>query len=213
MASKSIKKPTNIYELLDSIHLRSGMYLRKSDSLSALEDLINGYLSCIISNRIIEKHEALPFQYFSNFINQKYNSSGISWCDVITMKNEDTKAFEHFFELLEEFKQIRPISVKKAILTEFNVNTYLVRLKEGNRETIILPDAIYIIEFSHDFGFDDYWVKDDKMTNSGFRYSYETSKTERGIKKKLENQFGKIKNWETLQSDLIQTMEYLMKIK
>jgi len=206
MNLESIKKPYNLYSFLEIIRHRPGMYIGNC-TLSTLEIYINGYTTSLHNNQISEKHEFLPFSYFRMFLDWKYNQSFIfSLSRIIHLKNDvnDKEALLVFFELLDEFKQIRPLWAKKAVLTEMNINTYLAGLKEESRATIVVPDTIYIVEFSHSFGYSDYWVKDDKALNLALNYTYEISKTESKMLNKLESKFGMIDNWTKIDGNIFQ---------
>lgn len=213
MASYLIEKPYNLYKILWLIEKRPGMYIG-TNNLSALHQFINAYTFCANMHDIQEEKIFPPFYYFHEFIRKKYNwfESTSGWCNMILKENNDNEeeALADFFTTIKVFQSLESISIKKVKLTQENIiNNENKGSRYGTGELVYKnPQEIYLVEYSQNFGFA-YFVID----NGGNNDFLSTYKTKNEVIEILEQQFGKIEKWETLQGDLMKTMDYLMKIR
>jgi hypothetical protein len=214
MASYLIEKPYNLYKILWLIEKRPGMYIGTNE-LSDLKQFINAYTFCADMHDIEEEKIFPPFDYFHEFIQKKYNwfESTSGWCNMILKENNDNEeeALKDFFTTIKVFQTLKPISIQKVKLTEENIiHNENKGSRYGTGELVYKnPQEIYLVEYSQNFGFA-YFVIDNDGKSKNWLDIYETQNEVIEI---LEQQFGKIEKWETLQDDLMKTMEYLMKIR
>lgn len=93
-----------LYELLEAIKKRPGMYLGTS-SITRLDMLLRG---CNLARReagIAPTEQEKEFEGFQSWIQEKYDiKSGQSWAKIILFYSVDEyEALEKFFELYEEY--------------------------------------------------------------------------------------------------------------
>ena len=124
--------------------------------------------------------------------------------------NNEEEALKDFFTTIKVFQSLEAVSIKKVKLTEENIiHNESHGSRYGTGELVYKnPTDIYLVEYSQNFGFAYFVI--DNGENHDWLDVYETKEY---VLEKLERQFGKLKNWETLQGDLMKTMNYLMKIR
>lgn len=90
-----------IINILYKIKDRPGIYIEKK-SINNLKIFLNGYYIGLYENN--DDFNSI-FDLFQNFIEKKYNDNrSLSWADIILREiKNDSKAFDVFFVLLEEF--------------------------------------------------------------------------------------------------------------
>lgn len=156
----------NIYEVIDMIRSRPGMYLGEF-SVSKLKAFLSGYCSAVWLNKCVEfenqnKLIPLPFKFFNNFTARKFNvPKDIGWCGIILQQvgNNEKKGLELFFELLDEYKSITVTHCFCAALTKENIDCLCEKEANGFIQTsswqcIDVPDdkanvtAVYLFELS-----------------------------------------------------------------
>lgn len=146
-------------DILDAIKKRPLMCIRKKH-ITYLETLINGYF---MGKKDYRTHLfPLDFRFMHEFAKVKYHesSSTAGWCNII-LKNcdgDEEKAFDRFFELYDEFKQLRMTECAKYVLTESNID-YNNSMKHGysvsahSKEPIFSkPIAVYLIHLTNNTG-------------------------------------------------------------
>lgn len=92
----------DIKRLLKIIKERPGLYLGRK-TLAPLADLLGGYMLCLFEHYDVPSLEYLPG--FQNFVAERYDiRSAHHWSQIIKFHSvTDEKAFDTFYELLEEF--------------------------------------------------------------------------------------------------------------
>jgi len=209
------EEPINLYKTLKSIEKYPSIFIREQ-KLKDLDMFIRGYNYCANMQRVENEKIFPPFDYFPIWLKAIYTQSkSINWYEIIldANGNEEKSALKDFFQKIKAFKKIKPIHIQKAILSKNNIE-YQISDNNPNREIELdlsfyeNPTEVYIIEYSQNFGFA-YFVID----NGGNNDFLSTYKTKNEVIEILEQQFGKIEKWETLQGDLMKTMDYLMKIR
>lgn len=95
----------NIYDLFENIKKRPGAFLFER-SITDLRTLMTGYYLAKMELNITPTEQDLEFDRFQQWIQNKYNvTASKSWATIILENsNNETEAFNGFFELLEEFK-------------------------------------------------------------------------------------------------------------
>ncbi len=98
----------NIYELINLIRPRLGMYIGEN-TITAMRSFLFGYGFALEVHKIKRESEEPDFALFHDFVANKYNeeSSTAGWCNLILKHNENDqkKSLEVFFNLVEEFRQ------------------------------------------------------------------------------------------------------------
>jgi hypothetical protein len=95
---------TNIYQLIDRIKKRPGMYLGKP-SIIRLKAFLDGYMGARqdLGFPLTEQEE--KFNHFQEWIQTRFKiTSSHSWADIILFYSADEKeALNQFFELFDQF--------------------------------------------------------------------------------------------------------------
>ena len=108
-----IESARHIYDVLDVVEQRPGMYL-PIPSLSALAGFIEGFDMAYVIHRSLPQ-ETPPFYEFSEWLRQKHSPTITgqvphSWFKVISALsgNDDQRALGLFFALLHEYRGDHP---------------------------------------------------------------------------------------------------------
>jgi len=102
----------DVLELFEQIRRKPGIYLDGDKSLKRLRSFLVGY-ECGAATTARELTDHLHFHEFHDWIAKRlgYTSSSSGWCNMILEKSgSDEKAYEMFFELLDEFKTLKTIA-------------------------------------------------------------------------------------------------------
>ncbi|TAE53279.1 MAG: hypothetical protein EAZ87_23920 [Nostocales cyanobacterium] len=93
-----------LYNLLDRIKQRPGMYLGKC-SITRLNMLLVGYSQARMELGLPRTAQEQEFDQFQEWIQNKYNiSDSQGWDSIILLNSTDEKAaFYQFFQLFDEF--------------------------------------------------------------------------------------------------------------
>ena len=179
-----------IYQMLDQIRMRPAMWLG-SLNISTLRTYIEGYHHALIDlelNKNKTKTALFPLDFwfmheFSKIKTNSYESTS-GWANLILKKcdGDQKAALEQFYKYLDEFRSLKAVSIKKAILTEENIlaNDNMIyscrigspidisQMDITDNEDLYFrsgsyigrkfpiydsPKAVYIIELSNDIGF------------------------------------------------------------
>ncbi len=101
----------DLYDLIRNIQKRPAMYLGRS-TISNLRTFIAGYSFARRQMQIPQTTQEQEFSNFQTWIQQKYNVAyNQTWDQIILFFSKDeNSAFEEFFKLFDEFKQIDSLS-------------------------------------------------------------------------------------------------------
>ncbi len=97
----------NIFELLEKIHQKPGLYIGSS-SVTALRHFLVGYKFARQEMKILPTEIELDFyQEFQPWLQRYFNiQTTNSWDKILLFKYvDDVNAFDHFFQLLDVFRQ------------------------------------------------------------------------------------------------------------
>lgn len=210
-----IKKATmnNIYDLIDLIEERPEVYLGDA-KISSFNTFINGYQFSTIAHNINQEQVFPPFWYFNEWAMHKYDwrESTAGWKNIILEENQNDEelALVKCFELLKEFRTLKPISIQRSKLDKTNIEFHhsedcKIKILLNYAEQLKGPvyedaDEIFIIEFSYDFGFSIFVRLNGKSIGIDWRKRFKT--LEETIAQ-AEILFGKSLKWENLTGDLI----------
>lgn len=98
---------SQMFELLDKIHQKPGLYLGTA-SITALRHFLVGYKFARQEMGLLPTDAELDFyQEFQPWLQRRFHLQMVnSWDRILLFKFVDEKiAFIHFFSLLEEFRQ------------------------------------------------------------------------------------------------------------
>ena len=115
----------DIFDMIDLIRRRPGMFIG-SNSITALFHYLNGYQAAERENGTCRKGELfpLPFRYMHEYTGYRLqNRSTAGWCRQIldSCDGAEDAALQRFFELYDDFKQVRMKRYWKAVLSEDNI--------------------------------------------------------------------------------------------
>jgi hypothetical protein len=105
----------NIFDILDSARDRPEMFLGRS--LGPLEVFCHGYYAALSAYHIREPVPMVDAFHFGGWLNRRFQWSPVcGWAQAIrTHCKTDEEAFDKFFELIDEYRGLRP--VKCAAIT------------------------------------------------------------------------------------------------
>ncbi|MDJ1501192.1 hypothetical protein [Xanthocytophaga agilis] len=185
----------DIYQLLDKIKPRPGMYLGKG-SISALAQFIGGY-DYAFHSLGIDNPEMPPFHMFHEWAAHRFNwyEATAGWSHIILQECEgnEARALDVFYQVLEDFKRLIPIAITKVSIQPENRAFYEARQAEtrqlfklnSDEYTSVIADTLYLIEFSDLFGYYIYEVTNDKVIGIDRRF-----KTKEEVVKRVKAGFG-----------------------
>lgn len=132
----------SMVDFLQNVRKHHSSILGEKTRLTDLNNLILGY-SCNTT-----KEGNPPFLYFNVWVKQKFNKWGANmhWTKAILQecKNDEEKAFWHFFELLDQFTQLKPLNIYSCNLSEDNFAHYYSKDTRKNSR-LIGPEGTPII--------------------------------------------------------------------
>lgn len=107
MSKYPIDKVKNLYEFLDIMRIRPGMYIGKK-SITVLHDYIGGYeWACYVHK--IEENLIPTFESFNGFVEAyfHYGKTSLNWKGIILEQNNGNEelAFEEFYRLFDLFRK------------------------------------------------------------------------------------------------------------
>lgn len=196
----------SVYNIINTIRKRSGMYLG-SNSITALWHFLDGYQAALRDNGICSNRELFPldFRYMSEFTNVRLGYSGnMGWHEHILgfFNGDEEKALAGFFELFDEFIQIRMKKYWRAILTKDNIEWHNsmehVYRMEGDRKkpVFINPVVVYVVELTIPAYIAAVETRDWIQLERRFFTSLEQAKGNGRFPEGAERYFGKIESWE-----------------
>ncbi|MBO4996868.1 MAG: hypothetical protein J6D02_02590 [Lachnospira sp.] len=199
----------SISTIIHTIKKRPGMYLG-SNSITALNHFLNGYQAAERDLAISANPQLfpLPFRYMSEFTKIRLQAhSNLGWGHHILnfCNGDEQQALNMFFELYDEFEQIRMKRCLKAVLTKNNIeynnsieHGYSV-IKNEKFPVFSNPIAIYIMELTVSAFILVVEASDEIRIDPQFFTSLEDAK---GNPLGAQHYLGEIKNWkEVLETD------------
>lgn len=207
----------SISSLLEKIRERPGLYLL-GKGITSLCDLVTGYqLGIMEYDTLEEKREIIPldfFRYMSEFavfrLNPRIRNMGWWHAVLEHCEGDEEKALNKFFELYDEFKQIKMQRYWKAVLSEENIKWcndmehMYKNLSDGKREPVFTdPIAVYVIELTVPTYLLAVETEDNVILEPWFFSSPEEAKRGTQHMSSAETYFGKIDSWEEVQAQNI----------
>ena len=193
------------------IRKRPGMYLG-SNSITPLIHFLNGYQAAerglgICSQELFP----LPFRYMHEFTSIRLNChDNLDWCKHILgfCDGDEEKALNKFFELYDEFCQIRMKRYWKAVLSEDNIQwnnsmkgTCRRWWPDGREPIFSDPIAAYVIELTFPAYILAVETADNIRLEQQFFTSAEIAKGRGPIPFGAETYFGQIDQWEEFSAE------------
>lgn len=135
----------NLYEMLECIRKRPGMWLRSPD-IRYLSAFLDGYQTALADQKC-ESPQLFPLESlrpFHTYTARKYGESApMGWCSILLKAagGDKEKAFGLFFEVLEQYKGLRAEQYAYALLTPEHL-----RYHETHPGRRLLPDGKYLPE-------------------------------------------------------------------
>jgi len=89
-----------------------------------MRSFLDGFRYALSLNHIKEE-DIIPFWYFHEFVSRHYSwgESTAGWCDIILEenKNDEEKSLDVFFELFEQFADIKILSTRDIKLNDRHI--------------------------------------------------------------------------------------------
>ncbi|SKB11614.1 conserved hypothetical protein [Planktothrix sp. PCC 11201] len=98
---------TNLYDLLEKIQQKQGMYIG-SPNINNLLMFLCGYQYACEAMELPESEQEMEFAEFQPWLQTKFGvNTSASWAKIILLYSSDeTDAFKNFFDLLTEFRNL-----------------------------------------------------------------------------------------------------------
>jgi hypothetical protein len=131
----------NIYNYLDAIRARPLMYLKKQDNLHELELLVFGYYAALHQHNINEQVPSLGPHFLDWLRYHKGWSTNQGWAKAVyDQLPEDSSAWDMFFSLVNEYRQLKP-----RILAQITIAPdHILTSKQVNG---VLPAQLFIFQY------------------------------------------------------------------
>lgn len=102
---RHVRECSDVYDLLEQIRLRPGMWLRRS-SLQHLDSLLTGYGAALAVHAQTEPFAFWPETDFTDWLHEHYGEdSSLGWAAEIERRTPaDSTPLDEFFRLLDAFK-------------------------------------------------------------------------------------------------------------
>ncbi|MFB2833878.1 hypothetical protein [Floridanema evergladense] len=112
-------KTEYLYNLLERIKQRPGMYLGKS-SITRLRMLLDGYGMARMELGLPRTEQEQEFNGFQDWIQKRYNiTSSHGWDSIILFYSADERdALDKFFELFEKFRNGESPLAHKVVINQ-----------------------------------------------------------------------------------------------
>ncbi len=149
-----MEKNKDVYTWLDLIRKRPRMYI---NSLQDLQSQLDGYYSALYNHHIIEpvpqmSHHFLTWVYYRTewgtscgwAVSPQDNSQSVA--NIIIFSDLDEQLAK-FFELMDEYRQLKPTVLRSAHLTMHHKPTGK-RVVSGIGEKIEKPNRVDIVRYS-----------------------------------------------------------------
>lgn len=142
----------------------------------------------------------LSFRFMHDFVALKYGEypSSAGWCSII-LKNcggDEEKAFDRFFELYDEFRQLRMTECIKYFLTAENIeynnsmeHCYSITVN-GKEPFFNNPIAVYFVRLTEETG----WIMAVETMDSVRLDGYRIYASLEKLMKNAEHHFGELRN-------------------
>lgn len=202
-----------IFELIERLKQRYALYIGEK-SITRLYVFLIGYATAEHDYGLTENAEPsnsllpLNWWFMHEFAKikcgEKESTSG--WCEMILCycNGDESAALDKFFEIFDEFKSLKLINVKKAVLSTENrcCNNSMEHCHKeiaGKAEAFYKnPIAVYICELSGNNGFIAAVETEEKVKIADCIFCSLNQAEEFA-----ENSFAKIEYWQKLQGDNI----------
>jgi len=214
------KKINDVYDLIDTIRPRPAMYFG-DNKISNLQAFLSGYDFSTYVHNIKDKSVFPPFWYFNEWAMHKYNwrESTAGWKNIILKENENNeeKALNVCFEMIDEFKTLHPLSIQKVKITDQSLTFHRsdkCKIKKIIRSDLSDPKPVYenadeilLVEFSHSFGFSFFVINQNKSVGTSWMDRF---KDQKSAKEKIELLFGPQNSWDKLDGDLTKALQQIL---
>lgn len=105
---------SNLYELIERLKKRPGMYLGKA-SIIRFKSFLDGYVGARNDFGFPLTQDEQKFNQFQEWIQERFKiTSSHSWADIILFYSQDERdALKQFFELFEEFRNRETVLISQ----------------------------------------------------------------------------------------------------
>ncbi len=122
------------------------MFLRDS-SLQELETLVHGYYAALSTHGLIERVPEMT-NHFSTWLYCRTKwSMSLGWADAIISNARARPPLEQFFELVDHYRKLRPVTLRSARLGKRNAPTGR-RVTIGTDGRIERPMRVDIVRYA-----------------------------------------------------------------
>lgn len=158
-----------IYDIMDEVRDKPALFMG-SKSITVLNSFLDGAVYTLNKLGIdigYNDFSPIPFCFFNNYVARYYNyfepTSG--WMNMILNKNggEEKTSFDILYTLLDNFRSIEILNIKKCILTQEQINYHMEnelakkRVLDNDANRIIPlftdPKSVYLLELSNHSGY------------------------------------------------------------
>ena len=144
--STSEAHPLHVFDWLDRVRARPGMYVGDATAVRDLESLVHGYYSALHVHGLVEPVPSMD-RHFSTWlrIRRKWSLS-CGWGLAIEEHSKPGQALINFFRLTDQYRRLAPVSVASARLGARHRPTGK-RCRIGVDGRIARPTKIDVIQY------------------------------------------------------------------
>lgn len=189
--TRPVRIASNIFDWLDEVRLRPGMYLRDGNSLASLESMIWGYEAAISIHRIDEPTPRFDRTFLSWVRLRRGWSTSLGWADAIHRAvREGQRPLDLFFALVDEYRKVTPQVLARARLTSRNKATGktgtdgLGRARPPPLELQIVryaPDKLFLLRYRYPSSIEDSVLFDNGSHATSLSFAKDHARREFGV--------------------------------
>ncbi len=139
-------KEKSVFTWLDGVRARPGMYIGDA-SLRELQTLVYGYYAGLHIHGLVEHYPEMTNHFSTWLYGQTGWSTSCGWASAIISKGGTRPPLDVFFELVDRYRKLRPVTLRSAKLGRRHAPTGR-RVTVGLDGRIERPTSVEIVRYA-----------------------------------------------------------------
>lgn len=136
----------SVFDWLEGVRARPGMYIANA-SLRELQTLVYGYYAGLHTHGLVEPVPEMTNHFSTWLYHQKRWSTASGWASAIISNAGAREPLDVFFELVESYRKLRPVTLRNAKLGKRHTPTGK-RVKVGIDGRMEQPISVEIVRYA-----------------------------------------------------------------